>query len=94
MNNGSEPAAGARASHRWRFFRAGGFDQAQLSTGADLVALESLDQKLWVALSGPVAGISFAEKRRPWGLYPALLALAAVLLYLWRTGYLAQWLGQ
>ncbi len=45
--------------HRWRFFRAGGFDQVLLETGADLLALDTLDQKLWVALSCPVAGIEF-----------------------------------
>ncbi len=47
------------STHRWRFFRAGGFDQVLLETGADLLALETLDQKLWVALSCPVAGIEF-----------------------------------
>ncbi|HEY3490059.1 MAG TPA: hypothetical protein VGK27_08055 [Candidatus Deferrimicrobiaceae bacterium] len=46
-------------SHRWRFFRAGGFDQVMLDTGADMMALGTLDQKLWVALSCPVAGIEF-----------------------------------
>lgn len=49
-------------SHRFRFYRAGGVDQVQLKTGADLVALEFLDQKLWVALSCPVAGIEFDER--------------------------------
>ena len=49
-------------AHRWKFFRAGGFDQALLETGADLAALDSLDQKLWVALSCPVAGIEFDRK--------------------------------
>ncbi len=50
------------ATHRWKFFRAGGFDQALLETGADLAALETLDQKLWVALSCPVPGIEFDRK--------------------------------
>ncbi|HEY6095578.1 MAG TPA: hypothetical protein VIU93_11570 [Gallionellaceae bacterium] len=45
--------------HTWRFFRAGGFDQVQLDSGADLLALEQLDQKLWVALSCPTRGIEF-----------------------------------
>lgn len=45
--------------HRWRFFRAGGFDQVRLDSAADLLALDGLDQKLWVALSCPVAGIEF-----------------------------------
>lgn len=45
--------------HRWNFFRAGGFDQVQLDSGADLLALKELDQKLWVALSCPTRGIEF-----------------------------------
>ena len=47
------------ASHTWKFFRAGGFDQVQLDSGADLLALRELDQKLWVALSCPTRGIEF-----------------------------------
>ncbi|PWB51837.1 MAG: hypothetical protein C3F18_08830 [Nitrosomonadales bacterium] len=47
------------AAHKWRFFRAGGFDQVQLESGADLLALDQLDQKLWVALSCPARGIEF-----------------------------------
>lgn len=43
--------------HRWRFFRAGGFDQVRLDTGADLANLAYLDQKLWVALSCPIQGV-------------------------------------
>ena len=49
-------------NHRWRFFRAGGFDQVLLETGDDLLSLGTLDQKLWVALSCPVAGIEFDRK--------------------------------
>jgi hypothetical protein len=44
------------SGHTWKFFRAGGVDQVALSTGADIANLEQLDQKLWVALSCPVAG--------------------------------------
>lgn len=47
------------APHTWNFFRAGGFDQVQLDSGADLLALKELDQKLWVALSCPTRGIEF-----------------------------------
>jgi len=47
--------------HEWRFFRAGGFDQVRIETGADVLALGELDQKLWVALSCPVRGIEFDE---------------------------------
>jgi len=46
-------------SYNWRFFRAGGFDQVRLDTAADLLALDQLDQKLWVALSCPTTGIEF-----------------------------------
>jgi hypothetical protein len=49
-------------THRWRFFRAGGFDQVKLETGADLMGLEQLDQKLWVALACPLAGLEFDPK--------------------------------
>jgi hypothetical protein len=46
-------------SHSWNFSRAGGFDQVQLDSGTDLLALKELDQKLWVALSCPTRGIEF-----------------------------------
>jgi len=46
-------------AHRWRFFRAGGFDQVRLDRGADIVSLDELDQKLWVALACPVDGLEF-----------------------------------
>jgi hypothetical protein len=48
--------------HTWKFFRAGGFDQVRLDTGADLAALERLDQKLWVALACPTTGLEFDAK--------------------------------
>ena len=47
------------SKHAWRFFRAGGFDQVLLDSGPDLLALPSLDQKLWLALSCPTAGVEF-----------------------------------
>lgn len=49
-------------AHAWRFFRAGGFDQPRIDTPADLLAIGALDQKLWVALSCPVAGIEFDRR--------------------------------
>ena len=49
-------------AHTWNFFRAGGFDQVQLDSGADLLALPELDQKLWVALSCPTRGIEFDNR--------------------------------
>lgn len=49
-------------THRWRFFRAGGSDQVSLESGADLLNLDQLDQKLWVALACPVKGLEFDER--------------------------------
>ena len=46
-------------SHSWKFFRAGGFDQVKLESGADLANLDQLDQKLWVALACPTRGVEF-----------------------------------
>ncbi len=48
--------------HIWRFFRAGGFDQVRIDSGADVAHLASLDQKLWVALACPTRGIEFDER--------------------------------
>lgn len=50
------------AAHRWRFFRAGGFDQVLLEKGADLAALGRLDQKLWTALSCPTQGLELDRR--------------------------------
>lgn len=46
-------------SHKWRFFRSGGFDQVVLGSGADLQHLASLDQKLWTVLNCPTKGLEF-----------------------------------
>ncbi len=48
--------------HTWKFFRAGGFDQVKLETGADLMNLDQLDLKLWVALACPTTGIEFSAE--------------------------------
>jgi hypothetical protein len=53
---------GDPASHRWRFFRAGGFDQVRFASGADLLALEQLDQKIWAALACPTRGLEIDPK--------------------------------
>lgn len=45
--------------HRWRFFRAGAVDQVRLERGADILHLDTLDLKLWVALSCPTRGLEF-----------------------------------
>lgn len=50
------------APHYWKFFRAGGFDQVKLESGADLARLDQLDQKLWVALACPTRGLEFDSR--------------------------------
>ena len=49
----------ADSPHIWQFVRVGGFDQVQIKTGADLLAIDQLDQKLWTALSCPTHGLEF-----------------------------------
>lgn len=61
MSDTASSSAG-RSTHPWRFFRMGGFDQVKLETGADLAALDQLDQKLWVALSCPTKGLEYDAK--------------------------------
>jgi hypothetical protein len=59
MANHTSPSA---PRHRWNFFRAGGFDQVRLDTGADIANLDHLDRKLWVALACPTRGLEFDHK--------------------------------
>src|SRR5277367_6204287 len=47
------------STHNWKFFRAGGFNQVVIGSGADLLNLDQLDQKLWVALACPITGVEF-----------------------------------
>ena len=49
---------GTSSNHVWRLFRAGGVDQVRLDTGEDLLALDELDPKLWVALACPTGSMS------------------------------------
>src|SRR5690606_13708182 len=53
-----------KSGHVWQFFRAGDFDQVALTSGADLLALGELDQKLWAALACPVHGLHFDGRTR------------------------------
>lgn len=46
----------------YNFFRRGGLDQLRIETSEDLKAIETLDQKLWVALSAPVSGQEIDER--------------------------------
>lgn len=50
------------ATRAFHFFRAGGFDQVRFDTGADLLAIDQLDQKLWVALACPTKGLAFDSR--------------------------------
>jgi hypothetical protein len=49
-------------THRWRFFRSGGFDQVRIESVADLESLQQLDKKLWASLACPVQGLEFDER--------------------------------
>lgn len=49
-------------AHPWKFFRAGGFDQVKIESGADIANLDQLDQKLWTALACPTTGIDFDKR--------------------------------
>ncbi|WP_431266169.1 hypothetical protein ACQ859_13285 [Roseateles chitinivorans] len=49
-------------THPWRFFRAGGADQARIDSADDLLHLRDLDQKRWVALACPTRGLEFDER--------------------------------
>lgn len=48
-------------TYNWKFFRAGGFNQVVISSGADLLNLDQLDKKLWVALACPTTGVEFDQ---------------------------------
>lgn len=58
----TQTAADTAPVHRWRFFRAGGFDQLRLDSAADLRGLLSLDQKLWLALACPTGSVEFDRR--------------------------------
>lgn len=49
-------------SHKWRFFRSGGFDQVYLETEVDLKSLSNLNPKLWTALGCPTSNLEFESK--------------------------------
>ncbi len=54
--------AASNTVHSWKFNRVGGLDQVALETSADLLNLEHLDQKLWVALSCPAIGLEIDDQ--------------------------------
>ncbi|MCC6372297.1 MAG: hypothetical protein IT236_14940 [Bacteroidia bacterium] len=49
-------------NHTWSFSSVGGVKRVNLESGKDLMALGSLDQKLWTALSCPVQGLEIDSK--------------------------------
>ncbi len=53
---------GPQHGHAWHFRRVGGIYQAQINTVEDLKSLDSLDPKLWVALSCPVNDLEIDRK--------------------------------
>lgn len=53
---------GQSASHAWRFFCAGGFEQVLLENAQDLRNLRHLDQKLWASLACPTEGLEFDQR--------------------------------
>lgn len=48
--------------HTWSFSMVGGVKRVNLDSGADLVHLHELDQKLWTVLSCPVNGLEIDHK--------------------------------
>lgn len=49
-------------SHQWSFSTIGGMKRVNLDTGADLLNLHTLDQKLWTALSCPVQDLEIEKQ--------------------------------
>lgn len=48
--------------YKWNFFKAGGSVQVNILSGDDIKNLDTLDPKLWSALSCPVGGLSLDKK--------------------------------
>jgi hypothetical protein len=51
-----------QSGHRWKFVRIGGVDQVVVRSGADIIHLPELDQKLWVALACPANHVEFDSR--------------------------------
>jgi len=50
------------SNHSWKFVRIGGVDQVVFRNGADIINIDELDQKLWMALAMPTRGVEFDPK--------------------------------
>lgn len=51
-----------KGSHTWKFVRVGGVEQITIRNGQDIVNLDQLDQKLWVALACPTKLLEFDSR--------------------------------
>lgn len=49
-------------SHKFHFIQTGGLIQVQIATIDDILHLDELDQKLWIALTCPVKGLEFSQE--------------------------------
>ncbi len=48
--------------HIWQFSRVGGVNRVNIVSGEDIALLDTLDQKLWTALSCPVSGLEIDDR--------------------------------
>ena len=48
--------------HAWHFVQTGGLMQVDFKSVDDVLNLDKLDQKLWVALACPVSGLEFSDE--------------------------------
>jgi hypothetical protein len=62
MTATSSPFVSRHLAHSFAFFRAGGSVQVRIESAADLLNLEQLDRKLWVALACPTRGLAIDRR--------------------------------
>lgn len=60
--NPTSADASSAAPFTWQFHRLGGLDQVTLQTSEELLHLDQLDPKLWVALSCPADSLQFDSR--------------------------------
>ena len=52
----------ANTKHTWHFIQTGGLTQLKITSIDDVLSLDTLDPKLWIALTCPVKGLEFDEE--------------------------------